>query len=124
LPAQSWTIAECVRHQYRHRRRNNTMTQTLNQPDHESGIDERNIDEPADMSVSDNQPAAEQFDPELWVEAIKTVSSHYRLEYSVEGLRVAAAWAKDDAPIEVITRLARHAGLSCAPGKVDRKSVV
>jgi len=97
------------------------MTQTLNQPDHESGIDERNIDEPADMSVSDNQPAAEQFDPELWVEAIKTVSSHYRLEYSVESLRVAAAWAKDDAPIEVITRLARHAGLSCAPGKVEKE---
>src|SRR5690606_39763643 len=48
-------------------------------------------------------------------------SSDLRLEYSVESLRVAAAWAKDDAPIEVITRLAKHAGLSAAPGKVEKE---
>ena len=92
------------------------MTQTLNQPDHEPYTEQT-----ADVSEPDHQPAVDQFDPELWVEAIKTISSHYRLEYSVESLRVAAAWAKDDAPIEVISRLAKHAGLFCAPGKVEKE---
>lgn len=73
------------------------------------------------QTTQTSKTGMDEFDPQPWVEAIKTVSSHYRLEYSIESLRVAAAWSGQTAPVEVISQLARHAGLACAPGKVEKE---
>jgi ATP-binding cassette subfamily C protein LapB len=64
-------------------------------------------------------PIAKAPDYEPWIEAVLTVAAHYRLEYSAENVRIAAAWAREQPLPEVLGTLARQVGLSCAPGKSD-----
>ncbi len=56
-----------------------------------------------------------------WIEAMQLVCSHYRLEYSVENLRIAAAWCKGKSRVAVFASLAKQVGMSCTPGVVEKK---
>src|SRR5690606_38196365 len=57
------------------------------------------------------------FDP--WIDALLAVARHYRLDCSVENIRLEAAWSEGRPLAEVLGRLARQIGLSCRVGAFD-----
>lgn len=71
----------------------------------------------ADEATQQESSKVTNYDP--WIEAVLTVASHYRLEFSAENVRIAAAWASEQPLPEVLATLARQVGLSCAPGKCE-----
>jgi len=70
----------------------------------------------------DQLPAIEERDLQAWVQAMVSVASHYRLEFSEENVRLTGAWSQG-APIEKTLRsVARQLGLSLRliPGDVKQ----
>ncbi|WP_375058119.1 type I secretion system permease/ATPase [Zobellella sp. DQSA1] len=62
----------------------------------------------------EGEPAerATKVDYRPWLDAILTVARHYRLEYSVENVRMAAQWELDEPFEQVLRQMARQAGLT------------
>lgn len=58
-----------------------------------------------------------------WVEALLSVAKHYRLEYSDENVRVAAAWSKDRPIGEVLRALANQLGMTLKTEKLQKSQL-
>lgn len=58
-----------------------------------------------------------------WIDALLTVARHYRLDCSVENIRLEAAWSEGRPLAEVLGTLARQIGLSCRVGGFDAQQL-